>query len=117
MTTRASRAKGVNFRGFLTALEKLRGPNAVAATTEQLTGELRDAVVFGRIVVGGWYPIAWYRALHEASQRALGEPQQLAWAIGHQAVKDDLRGIYRVFTRLLSPEWLFSNAPRVFNRY
>ena len=44
----------------------------------RLSAELRDGLAYGRIVSGGWYPIAWLRELHRAGTEATGRGEDLA---------------------------------------
>jgi hypothetical protein len=66
---------------------------------------------------GNWYPLAWYADLHRAAQKAAGAGPELARTIGLEATKDDLSGIYRIFLLVVSPEFVLSKAPLLFNTY
>ena len=57
------RVKGVAFRSVYGSLGTLRGEPAQQAALAVLSEELRNGFVYGAIVPGGWYPIAWYKEL------------------------------------------------------
>jgi hypothetical protein len=111
------RAKGVNFRTFLKVLRRLRGERIVEATLDDTIPELARNYRSGLVFSGNWYPIAWYADLHRAARKATGAGLELAQAIGFESVKDDLSGIYRIFLLVVSPEFVLSKAPLLFNTY
>jgi hypothetical protein len=110
-------AKGVAFRGLIGALERLHGEPAVTRLVELLPATLANAVRFGKFVSGGWYPLSDYRLLHATAARAVGAGPGLSRAIGREATLDDFRGVYRVLTFVLSPEFLIRRSPALWNRY
>ncbi len=111
------RAKGVNFRTFIKVLRKLRGDRVTEATLDLAPGELARNFRAGLVFSGNWYPLSWYADLHQAAQKAAGASTELARTIGLEAVKDDLSGIYRIFLLVVSPEFVISKAPLLFNTY
>jgi len=115
--TEEVRCKGVMFRSTLSALERLRGQDAVDRSLAMLSPEVGQALRTGGVAATGWYPVAWLRELHGATQRACGAGPQLARAIGHEAAGADLRGVYRFLASLVSPETLISMTPRLWNTY
>jgi hypothetical protein len=115
---RAVRTKGIAFRGFLTTLERLRGTDAVEGTLRELPPEVSRAIRLGEVVATGWYPVAWYRELHHAMNRACREPGlELSRRIGLESTIADFRGIYRLLLRVVSSETLVSQAPRLFGMF
>ena len=78
---------------------------------------LRDGIRYGSIVSTGWYPIAWYKDLLQATRRASGEGKDLIHQIGRQCTRDDMSGIYAVIAKLISPQSLWSLSQRVFSSY
>jgi len=111
------RGKGMNFRTALQMLERMKGKVMLQAIIEQMPPESRDAIRYGRIVAGGWYPVSWYRELHASAQRVCRAGPELARAIGHDATVEDFRGIYRYLLAMLSPEFIFSQAPKLLQMY
>jgi len=112
------RVKGVNFRSFLAAFERLRGAEAVERALSLLPTDLGDALRLGALTTSGWYSADWYRALHYGAQRACLEGPALSRAIARDAIAEDFRaGVYRLVTLTLSPEAIFRWAPRVVGSY
>jgi hypothetical protein len=86
-------------------------------TLPLLPDEVARSVKHNSFLTGGWYPLAHYRALHGAISRVAGRGHELARVLGRNATLDDFRGVYRVLTFVLSPEFLMRRSPGLFNRY
>jgi hypothetical protein len=111
-------AKGLNFRGFLPAVGRICGVALVPDVIEALVdADVRDAMRYGRIVSTGWYPVAWFRALHTAAQTATYGGRDLARRIGYEAMNDDLSGVHRFVASMLAPQTLFRIGNRIFSTY
>jgi hypothetical protein len=108
--------KGLSLRNYPKVLGELHGPYAVDHMMTLLPGEVREALVRGTIVAGGWYPVQWKCALHDAGRKATGEPG-LAWSMGREMTLRDLRGIYRTFVRVVSPRFVLSFGAQLFSSY
>lgn len=111
-----SQVKGLSLRNYLIVLGSLRGEDVAARAMAMLPDELRLALQGGAIVPMGWYPVAWNRELHDAGRRATGEPR-LARIMGNEMTKRDLVGVYRVFMRIASPQFVLAASGRIFSRY
>jgi hypothetical protein len=111
--------KGLAFRSLVTATQRLLGPALVEQMLPLLPEEIARAVRHNRFLTGGWYPLSQYRALHHAIARAAGDKggPELARALGRACTHDDFRGVYRVLTFVLSPEFLMRRAPALWSRY
>ena len=110
--------KGLAFRSFVGAVKRLHGAPVVEKMLPYLPVDVATAVRGDRFITSSWYPLSQYRALHMALARATGgKPPELARAIGRDATMDDFRGIYRVLTAVLSPEFLIRRVPLLWNRY
>ena len=109
--------KGLAFTTVLSSLKRLRGADGLNRLLEHLPGELREKLEYGYIVKGGWYPASWYKELLQAICDSTGEGRDLIRQVGSECSRQDLTGVYRVFTRLLSPQTLFSGAMRLFKSY
>jgi hypothetical protein len=109
--------KGTGFKSCLNALRKLRGAATVESTMAQLPTEIADAIRYQRIVASGWYPVEWLRALHAGAQAATKEGASLARAIGAEAMRIDLSGIYRVLLIVVSPQAIVSKSARAFKLF
>lgn len=106
------RVKGVAFRAIMRSLRALKGEAAEQAAYRAMPEHVADALKYGALVPGGWYPIAWYRDMLKAVVR-----EAPARELGAQGMRDDLHGVYQMLLRLLRPETLFSVSPKIFARY
>jgi hypothetical protein len=113
----AARVKGIAFRSVFGAVATLRGKPAQQALLPLMSEDLRGGFVYGAIVSGGWYPIAWYKELFKVIRVSTGEGKDLPFEIGRQCTRDDMAGIYSMIAKLISPQTLFSLTQRVFSNY
>jgi hypothetical protein len=104
--------KGLAFLGILKAAERLHGAPVLEAIKKELPAPLT-----GLLVTGNWYPIDLYRELLTVTSKVLGHGPAAIRAVSREATLQDFRGIYRVLTFVLSPEFLMKRAPGMFNRY
>jgi hypothetical protein len=110
-------AKGISFRSFFSALERLRGDEIVTRTIEQLSDDLQEAVMLGRIAANEWRSIAWLRELHRAARRVTGESAVLCRELGYEGVRQDFNGPLRALAFTLSPQAMLRRGPRIFRTY
>lgn len=111
------KVKGQSFRAFLTALEALKGREAVAVMTAALPEEIRRAVEHNAIVTSGWYPMTWYAAFHAAAKRACPGAVGLARQLGHEQTRAEMQGIYKFVLGFFRPATIMRHASRVFALY
>lgn len=111
------RAKGINFRSLVIACQRLLGQSVVDKMVSLLPNDLARQVQSNSFITGHWYPLSDYRTLHGVAQTASGRGIELARAIGYEAARDDFRGIYRVLTFVLSPEFVIKRTPSIWSRY
>jgi hypothetical protein len=102
---------------LIAGLARLEGPEAVAKMIPLLPAELGRAVKLNSFLSGGWYPIEDYRLLHAAMQKVTGRGPDISYQVGKDATLEDFRGIYRILTFVLSPEFLMKRSGPLFNRY
>lgn len=111
-------AKGLNFRGFLRAVEKIHDAETAGRVIDAVSiEEARDALRYGRIVPTGWYPVAWHRALHGAAQTVTRGGRDLARRIGYEGTRDDLGGVYKLIAGLLAPQTLVRLGNKLWSSY
>jgi hypothetical protein len=108
--------KGLSLRNYVGVLRELRGDAVAEAVLAALRPELRAALTSGQIVPSGWYPVGWKRELHAAGKQVTAEPR-LAWVMGSEMTRRDLKGIYRSFLRVVSPRYVMSVGSRFFANY
>jgi hypothetical protein len=112
-----SNVKGLVFRNSMRELEAIEGPDVVERVYAALPADLRDGIRYGTIASGAWVPAAWQRTLVHAIAGASKRGSNVIREIGRRTIEKDLSGVYRVFSRLLGPERLFSVSTRFFNQY
>ncbi len=108
-----TRVKGQGFRGILQAVDLMFGSSTLADVRTRLEPETK----LDGLVASGWYPLAWYRDLHRAAALALPAESDLAYALGREAMRQDLNGVYRFVLRLLGPDRTFRHAEKVLSTY
>lgn len=101
----------------MTALETLRGAEALRAAIAEAKGPAGDALRAGSIVSSGWYPAEWYVELHAAIHRSLKVGPEFSRALSKQATKADINSVYRFVLRFISPSTLLAQMPRVWGLY
>jgi hypothetical protein len=111
------RAKGINFRSFVGAARRILGKPAVEKIAAVVPAELGKMILRDGWVTNNWYPLADFRRLHGAAQQVSGRGLDLTWELARDAALDDFRGIYRVLTFVLSPEFLIKRTPAIWSRY
>jgi hypothetical protein len=111
------KVKGSAFLSVRQSLGELRGAGSVEAALAATPGEGGEALRHGGVVASGWYPIAWYRDWLGGIRSGLGEGPAIIRDIGARCAHNDLKGVYRVFARLLSPQTLYSLTPRFFKNF
>lgn len=117
MTAGQVRGKGSNFIGFRAAVRALFDEEAWSRVLAEAPPRVVELMTGAELKAGEWYPVADYRALHEAASRALPGEQDLARRLGKEAMRSDLSGVYRVFTYFLSPHNLVARAAPIFATY
>jgi hypothetical protein len=114
---RTLQVKGLCFKSVINSVARLRGADGRQKLMAELSPNIREKLEYGHIVNGGWYPVEWYRELLSAVCTSSGEGRALIREVGAECSRQDLTGVYRVFTRLLSPQTLFAGAMRLFKSY
>jgi hypothetical protein len=110
-------AKGINFKSFLGSVRRVLGPAIIPQLMKNLPPEVAEKVQRDAYIVGGWYPLSEFRLLHVAAQKASGRGIELSREIARDAAHDDFRGIYKVLTFVLTPEFLIKRTPSIWSRY
>ena len=108
--------KGVAVRSLLEVLRERFGEGIV----DELKGVMAEEDarhLDAPVLASTWYPIRFYRALHNAAQRQLSRGPELARSLAQEAVGRDFKGVYRLVAGTLKPEWLLAWAPRQYRRY
>lgn len=111
------RIRGIAFRSMLASLRRLKGESVFSKVVDSLPEELARTARHDRFIVGSWYPLSDYADFLHTAERVAAAGPELARTLGHASVMQDFRGIYRVLTAVLSPQFLLKRASAFFNRY
>lgn len=116
-TADAGLCNGLPLRGMYSNLGVLFGSRGQQHILEQVPEDLAEGLAYGRIIAGGWYPIGWLSALHDAAQEVSGSGRELARKLGYMGSKSYFRGVHRVFISFMDPGFVIGKSPMVFRKY
>ena len=109
--------KGTAIVGALRAVDRICPPGTRKKMLAILPDQIVPAVEHDSFLVAGWYPLAHLRSIFVAAMKATGRDLALVRELSREATKEDFRGIYRLLTFVLSPEFIMRRGPSVFQRY
>lgn len=112
-----SQVKGVAFRTVLWSVEHLFGPQQVNATLEHMSAEAREALHYGHLVSGGWYPVSWYAELLQAIVKSTNGGVDVLRNVANTCVDHDIKGVYRFLVEHLNPGTVVAIYGKLFPRY
>ena len=104
---------------FLATTDRLFPEMGRAQLLARVDPELSHRIREQKILVGGWYPVAWYRDLHAGLQQVTGSGADLSFQIGYENTRADFtgKGIYRFVAKSLGPGNVLTIGARIFNFY
>lgn len=117
MSRGSANVKGVAFRSAMDAYRELSGPEQSAGALQRMSPAVRNALIYGQIIASGWYDIEWYKDMLRAIVEQSGGRQAVVERIGVLANQRDMRGIYSLLAKLLSPQTLFAGSAKLFSTY
>jgi hypothetical protein len=117
MGPKVPQIKGVAIRSVLAAVERCCAPGTRQKMLGRLPDHLASAVERENFFTAFWYPLAHLRSIFGAIMVATGRDVEVVRALSREATRDDFRGVYRLATFVLSPEYLMGRSPRLFTRY
>jgi hypothetical protein len=109
--------KGINFIELLSAVEKTYGAQARSRIERDAPGEFGDALRFGAIVAGGWYPIRWCREMLTVIADELGMDELGARRLSQKATGIGVNVVYRGLAKVSTPGLLIEAGARIFRHY
>jgi hypothetical protein len=109
--------KGIALRRLMENCEHFYGADAARRVLERLPEPVGNAVRFGRVVPGGWYPIAWLKTMHKVVQEVTGTGPEVSRKFGRRTGQLNFTTVHRVFLSVLAPEWVMKRAARMFRLY
>ena len=111
------KVKGRTLSDSLDGMRARQGDAAVAALIATLDPAVRDALR-GAIIVSDWYPLEVLTTLLEADVKMHDRGNASVLVARTEAVVDrQLRGVYRIFIRLGSPEWVVKRIAAIHENY
>jgi hypothetical protein len=108
--------KGLAFRGMFGSLQRMKGDDAVRRAVELLPPELARTARADLFVTQNWYALSDYALVLRAMMSSGGDVE-LVRALSRESVLHDFRGIYRILTFVVSPEFVMKRGPLLFSRY
>lgn len=109
--------KGAGFSGAVATLRRMVPAADLERVLATLPEETADVVRHPPLPVA-WIPTRHFVALLQVAERELfrGDEEKLAeW--GREAIKNDLRTIYKMFIRFLSPQYVIERGARLWRTY
>jgi hypothetical protein len=104
-------------RGMLASIERLCPRGTVSEMLPLLGESLATMIKHGSFITSGWYPLRDYRLLLGAAMQVTGRDTELIEELARDSTIQDFRGIYRLLTFALSPEFLMRRSGGLFARY
>jgi hypothetical protein len=114
---REPQIKGTAIRGIINAVARRCPAGTLRQMLPLLPPQVAPAVEHDAFIAAGWYPLAHLRAIFAAAMQATGRDVALVRELSRDATLDDFRGIYRLLTFVLSPEFVMRRGPGIFGRY
>jgi hypothetical protein len=112
-----ARVKGTAVRASLRYLQDRFGPTGTGAVLEKVPAEDREQVSSG-LLDSVWYPMPLLLRLMRAASEAHGAAEpELARHMGRASAESGVRGVYKIFFKVGSPQFIISRASRVFGSY
>lgn len=109
--------KGSGFNSYVLAASESIGPSALAAVTAALLPETAALLQHPPLAVSQ-IPIATYVDFTEALLlHGLKNNERELRRVGRIQLRNDLNGIYRLFIRMASPDYIITRAAQVYSTY
>lgn len=113
-----SQAKGTNFLGMLAVFEKRTNKASADKLVASLPSEVGNAIRFQQIVPMGWYPVRWYRSLHDGIMKMSdGNGVVVIRELARETTVQDFTGLHRAILRVLSTKTVTGHAHRLMQLY
>jgi hypothetical protein len=109
--------KGTVMRGMIASIERIC-PKATVDDMVLLLGEpLGNQLKHRAFIASGWYPVRDFRALLGAAMKVTGRDVELIEVLARDAALHEFRGLFRLITFALSPDFLMRRTAGMFSRY
>jgi hypothetical protein len=108
--------RGAGLRSLLLAIEKLYGPEKLAAIKGAMPSHVRAQA--DRVLPVQWYDVEVNAQVHVAVRNVIGGGKwDESHRIGIEAARIDFSGIYRVIVRTMSYDTVWNQAQRMWIHY
>jgi hypothetical protein len=112
------RTKGTSVAAIVRFVAQNWGDQGLA----RLAGAIHDpeigAIVEGKVLAGSWYPFAYFTDLLDTAQSLFGDNiDEFSRREGASCADYDLRGVYRVFVRFTSIDFVIERSGKVWRQY
>lgn len=102
---------------MLRGVRRRFGDEVALRVAAGIPGEAGAAIRDDRISMIDWYPVAWYDALLASIERELPREKRVVRDLSRAHVVDDLSGVFRALTFVVSPDFALVNASRAASIY
>jgi len=112
-----ARVKGTAIRASLRFLQERFGPTGTGSVLDRLEAADREMVISG-LLDSVWYPMPLLlRLMREATAVHGAAEPELIRKMGRASAESGVRGVYKVFFKVGSPQFIIGRAARVFGSY
>jgi len=109
--------KASGFLSSLAAIRKMATPAAIETMTARLPSDIAELVRKPPLPVA-WLPSElWFGLIYGAFDHLFEKDEQKMYEMGRLALLGDLRGVYKVFVKLLSPQFVIDRGTRLWDTY
>lgn len=109
--------KGSGFIGLLNTLRAMVPEDAYARLVRSVPEDTAELMRKPPLPVA-WIPSRhFYEVLEAAARQIFGGDESQVSEVGRRALHADLKGVYRMFVRLLSPGWVIERGTRLWETY
>lgn len=112
-----SEVKGTALSTRLKYVEEKAAPEIKEKVYAELTEGFQQEIRKG-IFANTWYPIGYYLEINQAIAKIMGNGnEEIAFDVGCYSADQVLHGVYKLFYKIGTPEFVLKNASRVMNQY
>ena len=112
-----TQVKGTALQSSLRFVRERFGAAALEGILRALPSDERS-LLGGTILVSSWYPLqALLSYMQEAERQLAAQEPELLFQMGKASCDHGVTGVYKIFFKVGSPEFVVSRAARVFSSY
>lgn len=112
-----AKVKGTALMPRIKYMEEKSSPEQKERVISQLSPEFQKDLHQG-ILLGSWYPFEYYLEINRALDLVLGTGDfSLIPKLGYYSAEQGLKGVYKLFYKVGSPEFIIARGAKVWNQY